>query len=174
LPAADQLCRIYILYCFGCWRNDKVVLCRSRYSRLAPGQLEAELGAQSHSAPTIPFKPFSPAYVAKALATPTNWTALGAVTPVKNQGPHGYCGTFGRVGSAEGQFYMKTGKLVSFSEEELVDCVGWDRDQFTYFSPNGFMTTADYPYNLSAYKDQVCSRLKFNRWADRWLDRDTT
>ena len=78
------------------------------------------------------------------------------------------------MGSAEGQFYMKTGKLVSFSEEELVDCVGWDRDQFTYFSPNGFMTTADYPYNLSAYKDQVCSRLKFNRWADRWLDRDTT
>jgi len=103
----------------------------------------------------IPFQPFSEAYVAKALATPTNWTALGAVTPVKNQGPHGYCGTFGRVGSCEGQFFLKAGKLVSFSEEELVDCVGWDKDQFTYFSPHGFMTTAEYPYNLSAYKDQV-------------------
>jgi|EP01046_Picozoa_sp_COSAG06_P005176 hypothetical protein len=123
------------------------------FSRLAPGQLEAEL--RSQSAPAIPFQPFSEVYVAKALATPTNWTALGAVTPVKNQGPHGYCGTFGRVGSCEGQFFLKAGKLVSFSEEELVDCVGWDKDQFTYFSPHGFMTTAEYPYNLSAYKDQV-------------------
>lgn len=125
------------------------------YARLAAGQLEAE--QKSQGAPSIPFQPFSKGYVAKALATPTNWTALGAVTPVKNQGPHGYCGTFGRVASAEGQFYMKTGKLVSFSEEELVDCIGWDKDQFSYFSPNGFMASADYPYNLSAYKDQVCA-----------------
>ena len=46
---------------------------------------------------------FSAKYLSKALASPTNWTAKGAVTPVKNQGPHGYCGTFGRVASAEGQ-----------------------------------------------------------------------
>lgn len=124
----------------------------SMFARLAPGQFEAELHAMR--APTIPFQPFSKPYVAKALSTHTNWTAKGAVTPVKNQGPHGFCGTFGRVASAEGQFFMKTGKLVSFSEQELVDCIGWDKDQFSYFSPNGFMTTADYPYNLSAYKDQ--------------------
>ena len=78
---------------------------------------------------------------------------MGAVTPVKNQGPHGYCGTFGRVASAEGQFWRKRGALVSFSEEMLVDCIGWDKDQFSFFSPNGFMSTADYPYNLTAYKD---------------------
>ena len=29
-----------------------------------------------------------------------------------------------------------------FSEEELVDCIGWDHDQFTYFSPKGFMTVS--------------------------------
>jgi hypothetical protein len=67
---------------------------------------------------------------------------------------------------------MKTGKLVSFSEEELVDCVGWDKDQFSYFSPNGFMTTADYPYNLSAYKDQVCTRLgSVDRLSTGWTKR---
>ena len=46
----------------------------------------------------------------KALATPTDWVKMGAVTPVKNQGPHGYCGTFGRVGSAEGQWALRSGK----------------------------------------------------------------
>ena len=47
-------------------------------------------------APQVPFVNFSATYVAQALANPTNWTAKGAVTPVKDQGPHGYCGTFGR------------------------------------------------------------------------------
>ena len=123
----------------------------SQFKRAAPGQLEAEWKAQAAKAPTLPFKPFTPSYVQKALSEGANWTAKGAVTPVKNQGPHGYCGTFGRVGSAEGQFALKAGKLVSFSEEELCDCIGWDKDQFSWFSPKGFMTTADYPYNLTSY-----------------------
>ena len=117
--------------------------------RAAPWQLEAEWAAGS--APVIPFRPFSTKYVAMALATPTNRTARGAVTPVKNQGPHDYCGTFGRVGSAEGQFALKAGRLVSFSEEELCDCIGWDKDQFIWFSSKGFTNTADYPYNLASY-----------------------
>jgi cathepsin L len=104
---------------------------------------------------SYPFKPFSDAYVKTAKATPTNWTALGLVTPVKDQGPHGYCGTFGRVGAAEGQYVKQGGgPLTSFSEEELVDCIGWDLDQFAYFTEKGFMTTADYPYNETAYPDQ--------------------
>ena len=45
----------------------------SRYARLAPGEYARELAAQG--LPEIPFKPFSPAFVKKALATPTNWTA---------------------------------------------------------------------------------------------------
>ena len=122
------------------------------FARAAPGALEAEWKLQS--VPTLPFIPFSPSYVKAALAEPTNWTAKGAVTPVKNQGPHGYCGTFGRVGSVEGQWFLKGpgrehgGNLVSFSEEELVDCIGWSADQSGYFTTHGFMTTADYPYNL--------------------------
>lgn len=117
------------------------------------GHLYAEFAALSKSA--YPFKPFSPSFVKKALSTPTNWTARGAVTPAKDQGPHGYCGTFGRVGAAEGQYALRSGlPLASFSEEELVDCVGWDREQFPYFAANGFMSSKDYPYNLSAYPDQ--------------------
>ena len=103
----------------------------------------------------FPFKSFSDSYVTTAKADPKNWTALGLVTPIKDQGPHGYCGTFGRVGAAEGQYVKQGGgKLTSFSEEELVDCIGWDMNQFSYFSEKGFMTTAEYPYNETAYPDQ--------------------
>ena len=112
----------------------------------APGVVKAEFEALRQ----YPFKPFSAAAVKKALASPTNWTAHGAVTPAKDQGAHGYCGTFGRVAAAEGQYALRAGKgLESFSEQELVSCVGWDRDQFAYFSPKGFLTSADFPYNTT-------------------------
>lgn len=53
---------------------------------------------------------------------------------------------FHRVGSAEGQFVLRGGgQLTSFSEEMLIDCIGWDQDQYGYFSTRGFMTTASYP-----------------------------
>ena len=65
----------------------------------------------------------------------------------------GYCGTFGRVGSCEGQWALRGGGLTSFSEEELIDCIGWDKDQYSYFSTRGFMRSVDYPYNESAYPD---------------------
>jgi len=98
---------------------------------------------------TFPFQDFSDDAVALAKAEPTDWVALGAVTPAKDQGAHGYCGTFGRVAAAEGQFALRGAALRNFSEEELVDCIGWDEDQFAYFQPNGFMDSAVYPYNTT-------------------------
>jgi C1A family cysteine protease len=124
----------------------------SIYRRLTPA--EAERAFRDDDAPKIPFKNFSAAYVQRALATSVSWVEKGAVTPVKDQGPHGYCGTFGRVGNAEGQWVLRGGgSLTSFSEEELVDCVGWDKDQFSFFSVKGFTTSARYPYNETAYPD---------------------
>jgi len=97
-------------------------------SRAPAGQLRRDYARVLRDG--YPWKDFSKAYVAKALKDPKNWTAEGLVTPVKDQGPHGYCGTFGRVGAAEGQYAMrKGGPLTSFSEEELVDCIGWDQDR---------------------------------------------
>lgn len=115
-----------------------------------PGDLEKEFRLQLSSAGNYPFKNFSSDYVEKALATGIDWSEHGAVTPAKDQGGHGYCGTFGRVAAAEGQYALHAGYgLRNFSEEELVDCIGWDKDQFSYFGQHGFMDEAVYPYNTT-------------------------
>lgn len=114
---------------------------------LGPGEYEEQLARLAESNPPFPFRPFSEAYVKKALATPTDWRDFHAVTPAKDQGPHPFCGTFARVAAFEGQYALKSAerRLVSFSVEQLVDCIGWDRDQLSYVQEEGLMSEGDYP-----------------------------
>ncbi|OMO94567.1 hypothetical protein CCACVL1_05921 [Corchorus capsularis] len=102
------------------------------------------------------------------LSASIDWRDKGAVTPVKDQGLCGSCWAFSTVAAIEGLNKIKTGKLISLSEQELVDCDvaggnhgcngGFMEKAYEYIINNGGITTEEnYPYKG---RDDVCDRNK--------------
>mmetsp|Transcript_18865 Transcript_18865/g.13681 ORF Transcript_18865/g.13681 Transcript_18865/m.13681 type:complete len:337 (-) Transcript_18865:42-1052(-) len=86
-----------------------------------------------------------------------DWVSSGAVTGVKDQGGCGSCWSFSTTGSLEGQYYQKHGSLLSFSEQQLIDCDsslttnkgcsgGHYMYGFKYAISNKMTLEKDYPY----------------------------
>jgi cathepsin F len=106
-----------------------------------------------------------------ALPDAFDWVAKGAVNAVKNQGQCGSCWAFSTVANIEGVNFVKTQKLVSLSEQQLVDCdkTGSSGDQgcqgglpsnafkFMISKGMGLESESKYPYTA---RDGTCQASK--------------
>ncbi|KAL2510281.1 KDEL-tailed cysteine endopeptidase CEP1 [Forsythia ovata] len=105
---------------------------------------------------------------AENLPASIDWRKKGAVTGIKDQGNCGSCWAFSAVVGVEGINKIKSGQLVSLSEQELVDCEkdnegcngGLMENAFDFIKKHGGLTTESiYPYRA---RDGNCDSDKMN------------
>lgn len=88
-----------------------------------------------------------------------DWRKYGAVAKPKGQGTCGSCWSFASAGAVEGANFLKTGRLIDLSEQQLIDCTwftpgvrngnngclgGWTWKTFAWIKKFGIATTESY------------------------------
>ncbi|CAF3720072.1 unnamed protein product [Adineta steineri] len=99
-----------------------------------------------------------------SLPSSVDWRNQNVVEAVKDQGACGSCWAFSVAGAIGSAYAIKTGTLVSLSEQQLNDCSGvvgndgcnggWPDNGFVYvINAGGIETESSYPYKAV---DQTC------------------
>ena len=99
------------------------------FSTMTQNEMEAYTGYKEDTTiDPLPIQSFD----AENLAGSVDWRTKGAVNPVKDQGHCGSCWAFASTFVVEAHHFIASGKLLSLSEQELIDC--------TKYSCNGGST----------------------------------
>jgi len=134
----------------------------NQFADLTPAEFKAYLGLKPRDNSYI--RSVNVEVLADSPVNDIDWVSKGAVTPVKDQAQCGSCWAFSTTGSVEGAVQIKTGRLTSVSEQQLVDCAGSSGNQgcngglmddaFNWIvSHRGIGSEASYPYTA---RDGTC------------------
>jgi len=158
----------------GAARSSSTVQARSS----STGQARSSSAAPASSAPTQRSSSstpvVAPSSTASAAASSTgapaadttsiDWRQYGYFNPIRDQGQCGACWTFASVAVMEAAWAIKTGSLLKFSEQELLDCAangartcdtgGSMQDSWSWLisgtTRRSPMSQASYPYTTSS------------------------
>ena len=146
-------------------RNNTYTLAMNRFGDMTASEFGKFFNGVKVNADTL--KNWRATITASGAALPAswNWATQGAVTPIKNQQQCGSCWSFSTTGSTEGCHFLGTKKLVSLSEQNLMDCSfsqgnqgcngGLMTQAMQYIITNGGIDTeSSYPYTA---EDGTCS-----------------
>ena len=93
-----------------------------------------------------------------ALPASVNWVKKGGVTSVKDQGQCGSCWSFSTTGALEGAYFVKYGKMDSFSEQQLVDCDNYRNGGKDHGCKGGLLDNA---FSWIQKNGGLCSELEY-------------
>jgi len=141
-------------------RNLSYILGHNQFSGMDQDEFRAYLGLSGNLNVADRARQYEVLIDSAELPSSVDWTKEGAVTPVKNQGQCGSCWSFSTTGALEGTYFNKYGTLLSFSEQQLVDCDtlrnggkdhgckgGLMDNAFSWISKNGGLCVeTEYPY----------------------------
>merc|ERR1711962_466555 len=138
---------------------------------------DEEFKEQMLSSLKLPSGNWTSGWTAPSVAAPSDvdWVRKGYVTPIKYQGRCGSCYSFSATGALEGAWFKKTGKLLSLSEQQIVDCSrgygnhgcggGFYESAWKFIkSYGGSETEESYPYEAREWvcrfkKDKVVAKV---------------
>lgn len=134
--------------------NEDIKLALNKFADLTSTEFKSmyATGYKKINTQEAPAENFLESFI--TLPDSVDWRSKGAVTKVKNQGQCGSCWTFATTGALESWYQINHNTLLSFSEQQLVDCDksndgcdgGDPAEALSYTADNGVELEATYPY----------------------------